>query len=168
MREARGGHDNCACGDRQHPEPFRQPHNSDGLVTGVVGGADPGYQVPGAFPPPPGPPPNARTVSAPQQAGGPTLASQEANDLRLQARELEHEALVKETVANGIRAAATSTDLPEKKRVKKLEEASVVYEEAEALRREVERLRAEASDLELEFGNRNTVEFGKAQAHFMG
>jgi hypothetical protein len=134
--------------------PSRRSVQHDGLVTGVLSGP-----VPYTYVSPSGPP-NTRTANI----DDPVADSREAESLLTQAREMEHEALVKETVANGIRAAATSTDLPDKQRVKKLEEASVVYEEAEALRREVERLRNEAAHLGGDF-DRDNVDYGKEQAH---
>jgi hypothetical protein len=113
-----------------HPHPSTHPA---GLVTGLTRAAPP-------TPPPAYPLDHKR---------GPT--SREADHLRLQARDLEHEALVKETVANGIRAAATGAGVGEEERAGRLSEASAGYEEAEALRREVERLRAEAAHLDREF-----------------
>jgi hypothetical protein len=142
-------------GNAETAGPSRRSVQHDGLVTGVVSGP-----VPDTYVSPTGPPPNNRTANI----DDPIADSRQAESLLTQAREMEHEALVKETVANGIRAAATSTDLPDKQRVKKLEEASVVYEEAEALRREVERLRNEAAHLGRDF-DRDNVDYGKEQAH---
>ena len=156
IRETRRGHGSREC---HHLGLSRPSHHSEGIVTRVARRADslsdenPQQDMPGA--------------NVPSYTLDSMTISREPDDLREQARELEHEALVKETVAGGIRAAATSVDVPEKERVRRLEEANVVYEEAEAIRREIERLRAEASHLDREFAG-STASYGKRRAHSMG
>jgi hypothetical protein len=87
-------------------------------------------------------------ISAPNDMSYPTPISNSAEDIHLQALQMEEAAKWKESRAIDLRTAATDRKIGGKQRLKNLDEATQLEEAAEECRIEADRLRAEALHLD--------------------
>jgi hypothetical protein len=78
----------------------------------------------------------------------PEPVSETAETLHEQALQMDQIAYRKESAAMDLRTAATAHDMPEKEKLRKVDEAAKLEEEAEKCRLEAERLRSEALHLD--------------------
>jgi hypothetical protein len=137
--------------------PFRKPPFGRGPRAGF------GFQaMHGGWPFTQGLPYEPGRISVPNDMTYPTPISRSAEEIHVQALQMEEAAEWKENKAIELRTAATGRRINEKQRLKNLDDATQLEEEAETYKIEADRLRAEALHLDGELARELEEDGGQA------